>query len=754
MVENVAVTKLIFDIFDLEKKKISTEDFVTKFGEELKLIFGLDEVVTKLVDKGATLKSAEEFAMSTAKPYIDNRLSEYSDFDELVNYHNVGYKSCAILPISIEGKKFATITLLSKNEDRFDSNVTNAISISTVILGYQLLSRMEYEKSLSLAKYFDAAFNNLIPQILIDGKGTVIKANKSMLNLFSSSTKELAGRNVNELFNIDMNMLLSLSKGLAAEAKIVGVEDRRFRVTSNKVNENILHASFYETSDLKHLEERAKLLKYSNSEGFIMMDRESKIIWASDNIEKILRCQKEALLDRKLLDIVAEKEKLKKAVENLGNDVYTDSIEVNVGNGMFVNVKASLFKNDLYGMSCILLNNVLERYFKSIESNFEELVKMSGDAIIFIDQLGYIKRMNRSAEEIFGYKEAELVGTPASLMYSEKDAGERFIKALTVAKNEGIINNIYAVVKKKKEDETVPCDQSIRSIFDENGELSGYIIVSRELATKRTMEQLHRDIEAYQRDIETVKRESDLKTQFIYNISHDLKTPITNIKGFSKLIYNENFGSLNEDQRGYMKTILDESDRLTELIQQMLDVAKLSSGKVKLEQQQIDMKKLGENPSIKSLEEVARGKSLEFSWNVDYNVPEVFADPNRIIQVFVNLLSNAIKFTEHGGIRVNITRKGKSVMSEVIDTGIGISKEDQKKLFRKFYQVQKKGLTKQEGSGTGLGLSIAKGIVNLHQGRMGFKSEPGKGSTFWFTIPISGKKKRQKEQEQSKVEKT
>jgi signal transduction histidine kinase len=124
-------------------------------------------------------------------------------------------------------------------------------------------------------------------------------------------------------------------------------------------------------------------------------------------------------------------------------------------------------------------------------------------------------------------------------------------------------------------------------------------------------------------------------------------------------------------------------------------------------------------------------------------VPVVIADPNRLIQVFVNLISNAIKFTEHGSITVKIYRKGKNVRVEVSDTGIGISKEDQRKLFRKFYQVPKKGLTKQEGAGTGLGLSIAKEIISLHKGRIGVNSELGKGSTFWFTIPIDLRKKKE-----------
>ena len=155
-----------------------------------------------------------------------------------------------------------------------------------------------------------------------------------------------------------------------------------------------------------------------------------------------------------------------------------------------------------------------------------------------------------------------------------------------------------------------------------------------------------------------------------------------------------------------------------ELIMQILDVAKLASGKIKLDPQAVDLNELAKTPSLNTLAEVARKKGLEFSWNIDYNVPEIRADPNRLLQVFANLIGNAIKFTDKGSIKVNVSRKGKNVRVEVSDTGMGIGSEDQSKLFRKFYQLQRKGLTKQEGSGTGLGLSIAKGIVNLHGGTM------------------------------------
>jgi two-component system phosphate regulon sensor histidine kinase PhoR len=174
-------------------------------------------------------------------------------------------------------------------------------------------------------------------------------------------------------------------------------------------------------------------------------------------------------------------------------------------------------------------------------------------------------------------------------------------------------------------------------------------------------------------------------------------------------------------------------------VKQILDVAKLQSGIVKLDLQPVNFSDIRNNPSIKSLEEACKNKGLAFNWTVDYDVPEITADPNRVIQIFSNLIGNAIKFTESGSINVIVKKKRGSVSIDVADTGIGISKSDLPKIFKKFYQL-KRGLVKQEGSGTGLGLSIVSEIVHLHHGQVRvLESEPGKGTTFRVILPIKAK---------------
>ena len=185
-----------------------------------------------------------------------------------------------------------------------------------------------------------------------------------------------------------------------------------------------------------------------------------------------------------------------------------------------------------------------------------------------------------------------------------------------------------------------------------------------------------------------------------------------------------------------------------DMITQVLDAAKLDSNKMTLELSDVDMREMGENTSIKALEERAKNKGLDFSWKAASLLPTVPADHRRIIQVFVNLIGNSIKFTEKGSITVEIkdkmTKKGKptGIECSIIDTGIGVPEEARHRLFKEFYGAAKtRSNVKQEGSGTGLGLSISKKIVELHGSKLQYEPREGGGSRFWFTLPIKGKRK-------------
>jgi Signal transduction histidine kinase len=171
------------------------------------------------------------------------------------------------------------------------------------------------------------------------------------------------------------------------------------------------------------------------------------------------------------------------------------------------------------------------------------------------------------------------------------------------------------------------------------------------------------------------------------------------------------------------------------MTQAMIDNKRLSRSVVRLNLQEINFVKLIESPSIKSLVEIAAQQDLSFSFEISDDIPDIMADPGLLLQALLNLIENAVNFTEKGSISVKIYKSGKNVRIDVTDSGIGIRKDEKSYLFKRFQQGSVKSNKAHIGSGVGLGLSIAKEIVNLHGGKLGFISEEGKGSTFWFILP-------------------
>ncbi len=747
---DLTLTKLLTDFSDMGKLGLPTEKLADKFCDEMVDLFGLDKASVKISGLGrGNLLSVEELAVNMNKHYIDNNLSGFSEFPDLVSFSNLGYKSCAIFPLDVGGKAIGTMTLLSQKGDKFKEDILNSLAIASTLFAYQISNNMEREKNLNLAKYFDAAFDSQIPQCLIDKDGTVVKANKAMFLSLSMNAKELIGRRISEIFNIDGNIVRSMSLGLSAEIFMLSDSRKTFRISQRVINANLSHLLLFENTITKQLEERAKALDYSRFETLLMLDKEGVVTWVSANSGSVMKIEKGNLIGIRLPDIVVDKHFID-VLKGAEKEPYYGSVIIDMGNGIVLYTKMMLIGTGS-GYMCLVYNSLQETYVNSIKDNLDRLVDLTSDMIIAVNEFGYVKSFNRKAENMLGYSNDDVSGKAISLFYSDQESQDSISKGMGVARENGIATNIHANMFVKDRKDPLPCECSIERVIDQDGNLSGYIIISRELGTSTERNELRMELEKKTEEAEKLKSESDLKTQFIYNISHDLKTPITNIKGFASLLYRGDFGEVSDEQKSYLEIIIKESERFTGLVQQILDVAKLESGKIKLDLQDVDFVMLGNNPSIDSLAKACEAKGLAFEWKVDGDVSTMKADPNRLIQVFVNLIGNAIKFTEKGGIYVHIYKKGKKVCADIRDTGIGISKEDQKRLFREFYQVHRKDLTMQQGSGTGLGLSIVKKIVNLHGGDVKVKSEPGEGSTFTVQLPLEGKKKQIRRQKTTNV---
>jgi len=237
------------------------------------------------------------------------------------------------------------------------------------------------------------------------------------------------------------------------------------------------------------------------------------------------------------------------------------------------------------------------------------------------------------------------------------------------------------------------------------------------------------------RDV-TQERELDrMKTEFVSQVSHELRTPLTAIKGFTELVLDGDAGDINEEQNEYLGIVKSNVDRLMALINDLLDIARIESGRVQLKVEQVDLADLIKLVG-QSMRPLVQGKDQTLSTEIEPNLPTVMADRDRVVQVITNLVSNAHKYTQAGGsILVRAHTVDNMVKIDVKDNGMGIPADDVPKLFSRFFRVDS-SLTREIG-GTGLGLSIVKSIVELHGGAIMVESVQGEGSTFGFTLPLA-----------------
>jgi signal transduction histidine kinase len=238
---------------------------------------------------------------------------------------------------------------------------------------------------------------------------------------------------------------------------------------------------------------------------------------------------------------------------------------------------------------------------------------------------------------------------------------------------------------------------------------------------------------------EAVRQANQEKTKFISVVSHELRIPMTSIRGYTDLLRQQTVGPVNEQQRSFLETIRGNVDRMAALVSDLSDISRIESGRLKLELGGIDLGQQVEQV-LTCLQPQLQDKGHELQVDMPDGLPRVIADGNRVTQVLNNLVTNACKYTAPGG-RITITGSpsGNVVRVAVKDSGIGISPDDQQRLFEQFFRSEETSVRQEQG--WGLGLSVARRLVELMRGEMGFESTYGQGSTFWFTLPAEEKKR-------------
>ncbi|MEG6569082.1 ATP-binding protein [Thermoanaerobacterium thermosaccharolyticum] len=376
----------------------------------------------------------------------------------------------------------------------------------------------------------------------------------------------------------------------------------------------------------------------------------------------------------------------------------------------------SITTNDELGKLATEFNNMIKRLKQYEESQLGKImdernktlsiVKSISDPLLVLNSDYKIILLNSAAEELFGIEEKNAVNK--HFLLSVKD--EKLFEEINSIVDSNFVNNKIEQIKYSDK----YYDVTISPIENYKSEISDILLVFHNITEFKELDQV--------------------KDDFISIISHEFKTPLTSIMMGTSIILEEKIGTINEKQKSTLLAIEEEGEKLTELVNELIELTKIESGKEVYNFKCCSMFGIVEN-TIKPLYNIASEKGVNLSHSVDEDLPCVYADPEKISWVLNNLITNALKYTDAGDdISISATIDNNMMQISVKDTGVGIPKEYKDKIFDKFFHT--KNGDDFEIKGTGLGLAVVKEIVEAHGGKVWCESDLDVGSNFMFTLPI------------------
>ncbi|WP_214630409.1 two-component system histidine kinase PnpS [Paenibacillus agaridevorans] len=341
------------------------------------------------------------------------------------------------------------------------------------------------------------------------------------------------------------------------------------------------------------------------------------------------------------------------------------------------------------------------------ENQLESVLANMINGVVMIDVHGIILLMNRRAEEVLGFSARELVGRHFAEAKQQYELAQIIQEALDSREHLREEITFYFPEERLLELNLVPVREN------NDGEFSGVLLVLQ--------------------DVSAIRRLERMRSEFVANVSHELKTPIAAVKGFAETLLG---GAVKDEEtaRSFLQIIFDESERLNRLIGDILELSKIESRRVPLMFSPVEMDGFIDK-TVKLLEPEAKRRGIALERDVESGL-YLEADEDRLRQIMMNLLSNGINYTPEGGhVTIRIYAYGdEQVRIQIRDSGIGIPKKDLPRVFERFYRVDK--ARSRSSGGTGLGLSIVKHLVELHKGTISVSSTVGVGTTFTIDLPV------------------
>jgi len=535
----------------------------------------------------------------------------------------------------------------------------------------------------------------------------------------------------------NFNAMVSQLEKTSVSKESLEVSERKLRDANADLSREIV--------ERRRALEHFRLVVEAAPNGLLMTNEKGNIVLANSQIETLFHYSKKELLGQSIETLLPERFRKKHSADRASFNTAPKARPMGGGREFFglrkdgsefpveigLNpIQMATGTHVLASIMDITERKAIDERVRQSEERFRSMIESVKDhAIYMLDVQGCVLTWNKGAERLKGYQSEEIIGKHYRCFYPIEDRES--------GKPEQIMKTVLTEGQCEDEGWHLRKDGSkfwanvvITAVRNDGAKLLGFSVVTRDHTRRRKIEE----------QLRQVKEEADAanraKSLFLANISHEIRTPMTGIIGMAGLLFDTN---LSPKQREYCEIVRRSSESLLTVINELLDFSKVESGKLELEIIDFDLRS--------SVEEVmdlfatqAEDKGVELINFIRYDVPtELQGDPGRLRQILSNLVNNALKFTTQGEVVLQVsvqkeTSTYATLRFSVTDTGIGIPKEKIDKLFASFTQVDA-SMTRKYG-GTGLGLAISKKFGELMGGKIGVDSEPGRGSSFWFTVQV------------------